>query len=180
MAKDYFNIKPVVVDSNIKMNIRIRTDNPEEVGADRIANAVAVYEIYGGPSIIVDFGTATTFCALDREGNYLGGAIAPGLEICSFALFEKTAKLPEVELIEPEYAIGKTTVKAIQSGIYFAHLGLVKELINQFKRELGGDCRVIATGGQAELIEKRCILIDKIDPLLTLKGLRIIFQLNSN
>ena len=179
MAWSYFHVKPLMVKSDIVLNIKIKVDYPQEVGADRIANAVAVYDLYGGPAIILDFGTATTFCALDKEGNYMGGAIAPGLELSSNALFEKTAKLPEVELVEPEYVIGRNTIQAIQSGVYLGHLGLTRELIGRFKQELTGNPRVIATGGLAELIEKGCVLIDTVDPQLTLKGLKIIYRLNS-
>lgn len=178
MAQDYFKVKPLIVNSSLALNIKMKVDYPEEVGADRIANAVAAYELYGSPAIIIDFGTATTFCALDRNGNYIGGAIAPGLELASNALFEKTAKLPEVELIEPEQAIGRNTIQAIQSGVYLGHLGLTRELIERFKGELKGNPTVIATGGLGEIIEKGCRLIDRIDPLLTLKGLKILYQLN--
>jgi len=168
----------MIVDHRLKLNITMKVDYPQEVGADRIANAVAVYELYGSPAIIIDFGTATTFCALDKNGNYIGGAISPGLELSSNALFEKTAKLPEVELTEPDHAIGRNTIQAIQSGVYLGHLGLTKEIIKRFKNELTGNPRVIATGGLGELIERGCTLIDKVDSLLTLKGLKIIYYLN--
>ncbi len=178
MSEDYFHVKPMIVDYHLKLNINMKVDYPEEVGADRIANAVAAYELYGSPAIIIDFGTATTFCALDKDANYIGGAIAPGLELSSNALFEKTAKLPEVELIEPAHAIGRNTIQAIQSGVYLGHLGLTKELIKRFKNELTGNPRVIATGGLGEMIERGCTLIDKVDSLLTLKGLKMIYYLN--
>lgn len=179
MSRIYFNIKPIVVSSEINLNIKIKTDYPEELGADRIVNAVAVSSIYGAPAIIIDYGTATTFCALDRDKNYIGGAIAPGLELSSNALFERTAKLPEVELTEPQHAIGKNTIQAIQSGIILGHLGLTRELVERFQNELKGNPKVIATGGLAELIAKTCPIIDKVDPLLTLKGLNIIYKLNA-
>jgi type III pantothenate kinase len=179
MSRIYFDIKPIVVSSEIKLNIKIKTDYPEELGADRIVNAVAVSSIYGAPAIIIDYGTATTFCALDQDKNYIGGAIAPGLELSSNALFERTAKLPEVELIEPQHAIGKNTVQAIQSGIILGHLGLTRELVERFQHELKGSPKVIATGGLAELIARSCPLIDKVDSLLTLKGLNIIYKLNA-
>jgi len=178
MSKDYFQVQPLIVDYQLKLNIKIKLDYPQEIGADRIANAVAVYELYGGPAIIIDFGTATTFCALDKNGNYLGGAIAPGLELSSNALFEKTAKLPEVELVEPKYAIGRNTIQAIQSGVYLGHLGLTRELIERIKKELTGNPLVIATGGLAKLMGKGCSMIDKVDPFLTLNGLKIIYHLN--
>jgi len=179
MSKVYFNLQPIVVNSDIKLNINIKTDYPEEVGADRIVNAVAASSIYKVPSIIIDYGTATTFCALDKDKNYLGGAIAPGIELSSNALFERTAKLPEVELINPGHAIGKNTIQAIQSGIVLGHLGLTRELVGRFKEELKGKPKVIATGGLAELIASSCPIIDKVDPLLTLRGLSIVYNLNS-
>ncbi|MCK4241248.1 MAG: type III pantothenate kinase, partial [Candidatus Atribacteria bacterium] len=128
--------------------------------------------------IIVDFGTATTFCAVNADGVYLGGAIAPGLEISVEALFEKTAKLPKIELIKPKHSIGSNTITAMQSGMFFGYLGLINELIRRFKRELGEDSVVVATGGQAELIGNESKLIDKIDPLLTLEGLHLIYEMN--
>lgn len=179
MSKTYFKVEPIVVNSEINLNIKIKTDYPDELGADRIVNAVAAYNIYGVPAIIIDYGTATTFCALDQHKNYIGGAIAPGIELSSNALFEKTAKLPEVELIEPKNAIGKNTIRAIQSGVYLGHIGLTRELVNRFKKELKGNPKVIATGGLAELIARSCPIIDEVDPLLTLRGLKIIYQLNS-
>ncbi len=179
MSKTYFKVEPIIVNSGINLNIKIKTDYPDELGADRIVNAVAAYNIYGVPAIIIDYGTATTFCALDQNKNYIGGAIAPGIELSSNALFEKTAKLPEVELIEPKNAIGKNTIQAIQSGVYLGHIGLTRELVKRFKKELKGNPKVIATGGLAELISRSCPIIDKVDPLLTLRGLKIIYQLNS-
>lgn len=179
MSKKYFNLKPIIVNSGINLNIKIKTDYPEEVGADRIVNAVAVCDIYKVPAIIIDYGTATTFCAVDKDKNYIGGAIAPGIELSSSALFEKTAKLPTVELIEPKLSIGKNTIQSIQSGVYLGHIGLTKEMIGNFKKELKGKAMVIATGGLAEQIGNKCLMIDKIDSLLSLKGLRIIYKLNS-
>ncbi len=179
MSRVYFGLQPIVVNSKINLNIKIRTDYPEELGADRIVNAAAVSSIYEVPAIIIDYGTATTFCALDKDKNYLGGAIAPGIELSSNALFERTAKLPEVELIKPEQSIGKNTIQALQSGIVLGHLGLTGKLIECFKNELKGKPVVIATGGLAELIGKSCPEIDKVDSLLTLKGLNIIYKLNN-
>jgi len=178
MAIDYFKVSALVVEPGIKTGIHIKTDNPKEVGADRIVNAIAAYKLYGGPVIIVDFGTATTFCAVNAEGVYLGGAIAPGIEISAEALFEKTAKLPKVELIKPKHCIGSNTVSAMQSGLFFGYLGLTNELIRRFKKELGEDSLVVATGGYAELIGNKSKLIDKIDSLLTLEGLRMIYEMN--
>ncbi len=178
MSLDYFKISPLVVSPGIKTEIRIKTDNPKEVGADRIVNAIAAYKLYGGPVIIVDFGTATTFCAVNAEGVYLGGAIAPGINISADALAEKAAKLPEIEIIKPKNSIGSNTISAMQSGIFFGYLGLTNELIRRIKRELGKEALVVATGGQAELIAKETKLIDKINPFLTLEGLRLVYEMN--
>ena len=178
MSKDYFKVTAIVVEPGIRTGICIKLDNPKELGADRIVNAIAAYELYGGPVIIVDFGTATTFCAVDKEGNYLGGAIVPGIEISEEALFEKTAKLPKIELIQPEHSIGSNTISAMQSGIFFGYLGLTNELISRFKKELGGNPLVVATGGDAELIGNASKLINKINPFLTLEGLRLVYEMN--
>lgn len=178
MSLDYFKISPIIVGPGIKTGICIKLDNPKEVGADRIVNAIAAYKLYGGPVIIVDFGTATTFCAISKEGDYLGGAIAPGIEISAEALFEKTAKLPKIELVKPKHSIGSNTISAMQSGMFFGYLGLVNELIRRFKRKLGEDSVVVATGGQAELMGNESKFIDKINPFLTLQGLRMVYEMN--
>lgn len=178
MSKDYFKVTAIVVGPGIKTGICIKLDNPKEVGADRIVNAIAAYDLYGGPVIIVDFGTATTFCAVDKEGNYLGGAIAPGIDISEKALSEKTAKLPKIELIDPKKAIGSNTISAMQSGIFYGYLGLTGELIRRIKKELGEDSLVVATGGEAELIGNTSNEIDKINPFLTLEGLRLVYEMN--
>ena len=178
MSLDYFKVSALIVGPGVKTGICIKTDNPKEVGADRIVNAIAAYKLYGGPVIIVDFGTATTFCAVNADGVYLGGAIAPGLEISAEALVEKTAKLPKVELTKPKHSIGSNTITAMQSGIFFGYLGLTNELIRRFKIELGEDSVVVATGGQAELIGNESKLIDKVNPLLTLEGLHLIYEMN--
>jgi type III pantothenate kinase len=178
MSADYFKVSPIIVGPGIKTGIYIKTDNPKEVGADRIVNAIAAYKLYGGPVIIVDFGTATTFCAVNKDGVYLGGAIAPGIEISAEALAEKTAKLPKIEVTKPQHSIGSNTITAMKSGIFFGYLGLTNELIRRFKRELGEDSLVVATGGQAELIGNECNLIDKINPFLTLKGLYLVYEMN--
>ena len=178
MSKDYFKVTAIVVGPGIKTGICIKLDNPKEVGADRIVNAIAAYDLYGGPVIIVDFGTATTFCAVDKEGNYLGGAIAPGIDISEKALSEKTAKLPKIELIDPKKCIGSNTISAMQSGIFYGYLGLTGELIRRIKKELGEDSLVVATGGEAELIGNTSSEIDKINPFLTLEGLRLVYEMN--
>jgi len=178
MSIDYFNTKAIIVGPGIKTGICLKVNNPKEVGADRIVNAIAAYDLYGGPVIIVDFGTAITFCAVDRAGNYLGGAIAPGMAISEKALAEKTAKLPKIELTNPKKSIGSNTVSAMQSGIFYGYLGLIGELTRRIKQELGEDALVVATGGEAELIGNASNAIDKINPFLTLEGLRLVHEMN--
>jgi type III pantothenate kinase len=175
----YSGINPLVVGPGVKTGIDIKYDNPKEVGSDRIVNAVAAIHKYGGPVILVDFGTATTFCAVSEKGEYLGGAIAPGIIISSDALFQRAAKLPRVELIKPERYVCKNTVSSMQSGIVFGYAGLVEHMIRNMKKELGWDhAKVIATGGLARLIAGQTQAIDVVDGLLTLDGLHIIYQLN--
>ncbi|MCD5407350.1 MAG: type III pantothenate kinase [Desulfotomaculum sp.] len=177
MSQKYFNVKPVVVGPGLKTGLPIKMDDPREVGADRIVNAVAGYSLYGGPLIIVDFGTATTFCAINQKGEYLGGAIAPGIGISTEALFAQTAKLPRVELKCPATAIGKNTIHSMQSGIIFGYAGLVDEIIKRIQKELGAG-QVIATGGLAGLIAGVSAAITKEEPFLTLTGLHLIYQRN--
>lgn len=178
MIKRYFGIESLLVGPEIRTDLNIKYENPREVGADRIVNAVAGIKLYGAPLIIVDFGTATTFCAIAENGDYLGGAIAPGLGIASEALFLRTAKLPRIELIKPRNAIGQNTVSSMQSGLYYGYIGLIEAMIKRFKSEMNAAPRVIATGGIAELIAGDTELIDAINPYLTLEGLRIIYELN--
>ena len=178
MSADYFKVSPIIIGPGIKTGIYIKTDHPNEVGADRIVNAIAAYKLYGGPVIIIDFGTATTFCAVNKDGVYLGGAIAPGIEISAEALAEKTAKLPKIEVSKPQHSIGSNTIAAMKSGIFFGYLGLTNELIRRFKKELGEDSLVVATGGYSELIGNECNLIDKINPFLTLIGLYLVYEMN--
>jgi type III pantothenate kinase len=170
---------PVVVGPSVRTGIQIRIDNPREVGADRIANTAAVHQLHGGPAIVIDLGTATTFDVVSKDGDYLGGAIAPGLGITADALVRRTAQLPKVELTFPERAIGRNTVAAMQSGLVIGYVGLVKELVARLKSELGGNPKVIATGGMAETIAASTGVIDLVSPRLTLEGIRIIYELNS-
>ena len=175
----YFGIEPVVVGTGTRTGVRILYENPREVGADRIVDVVAALRLYGPPPlIIVDFGTATVFDAVSAEGDYLGGAIAPGIGISSEALFERAAKLYRVEFERPKSAIGKNTVAAIQSGTLFGYVGLIEGMVARFKKELGGSARVIATGGWAERLAKETRIFDAVDPNLTLTGLRLVHDMN--
>lgn len=173
-----FNKTPLVVEAGIRTGMKIVYDQPKEVGADRIANAVAAARVYGGPAIVVDFGTATTFDAISAEGDYIGGAISPGIGIASDALVSHTAKLPRIELIRPKTSIGRNTVSAMQSGILFGYVGLVDGLVNRIRKELGGKAVVIATGGLAEVIAKESTTVTVVDQNLTLTGLWHLYQLN--
>jgi type III pantothenate kinase len=174
----YFNIKPLIVGPGIKTGMPIFYDNPKEVGADRIVNAVAAYDKYRKESIIVDFGTATTFDYVSPKGEYMGGCIAPGIVISSEALFERASKLPRVEFSKPKTVITKDTVSAIQAGIMFGYAGLVDGIVNRMKAEVKTNPLVIATGGLARIVAKETKTIDKIEDMLTLEGLRIIYELN--
>ncbi|OWZ83270.1 type III pantothenate kinase [Natranaerobius trueperi] len=178
MSVKFMNIKPQTVGPGIRTGVNIQYDNPKEVGADRIVNAVAGYELYGAPLIIVDFGTATTFCAISRQGNYLGGAIAPGISISTNALFEVAAKLPRVELTKPERVIGKDTISSMQSGIFYGFIGQVDGIIKKMKKEFSREPKVIATGGMAQFIYRESETIDVLNTFLTLEGLRIIHERN--
>lgn len=178
MAEKYFGVKPLVVGPGVKTSMPIKYDNPKEVGADRIVNAIAAIELYGGQLIIVDFGTATTFCAISKAGEYLGGAIAPGIGISTEALVAKAAKLPRIELAKPKTVIGKTTITSMQSGIIFGFVGQVDGIVNRIKAEMGTDTKVVATGGLAELISRESSTIDIVNPNLTLEGLRVIYERN--
>ncbi|MEW6032455.1 MAG: type III pantothenate kinase [Bacillota bacterium] len=178
MAVKYLGLHPLVVGPGVRTGMNILYEDPKEVGADRIVNAVAAYSKYGGPLIVVDFGTATTFDAIAADGAYLGGAIAPGIGISTEALFEHAAKLSRIELSRPRSVIGKTTVASMQSGIIFGFAGQVDEVVRRMRRELGGKARVVATGGFAELIARETSTIEVVDPLLTLEGLRLIYLKN--
>jgi len=174
----YLKKMPLVVDAGVKTGVRVRYEPPRAVGADRVCDAAAVQYIYGGPACVVDFGTATTFNAISEEGDYLGGAIAPGLGIAADALFTRAAKLTRVDLARPPSVIGKNTPHAIQSGLLFGYVGLVEGMVARFYEELGPDMKVIATGGLSEIVAKETDVIHHIAPWLTLDGLRIIWQLN--
>jgi len=174
----YFHLSPLVVGAGAKTGVRIRMDNPREVGADRIVNAAAAHHLYSGPIIIADLGTATTFDTVSKEGDYLGGAIAPGIVTAAEALFMRAAMLPRVELVHPKRAIGTSTVAAMQSGIVFGYVGLIEGMVARIQQELGEKATVVATGGYAELIAKETAVIDVVNPDLTLIGLRLIYLMN--
>lgn len=178
VCRTYLNHDPLVVDAGVRTGVRILYDEPGMVGADRIVDAVAAYRLYGGPACIVDFGTATTFDAISADGDYLGGAIAPGIGIAADALFARTAKLPRVEIARPPSVIGRNTVHAIQSGLLFGYVSLVEGMVARFRAELGPNMKVIGTGGLAELIAKETPAIEILAPWLTLDGLRMIYEMN--
>jgi type III pantothenate kinase len=177
-CRGYLGQVPLVVDAGVKTGVRIRYEDPRAVGADRIVDAVAVQRLYGGPACVVDFGTATTFDAITTEGDYLGGAIAPGIGIASEALFIRTAKLPRVDLQRPPNAIGRNTVHAMQSGLLFGYVALTEGMVARFRAELGPEMKVIATGGLAEIIARETNVLQIIAPWLTLDGLRFIWEMN--
>lgn len=179
MVESYLGLSPMIVGPGIRTGVRILYEDPRGVGADRILNALAAHRLYGGPAVVIDFGTATTFDAISSDGDYLGGAIAPGIGLAAEALFQHTAKLPRVELVTPKSAIGKNTPSAMQSGLIFGYVGLVEGLVNRFRRELGENTKVIATGGLAPLVAKETASIQIVDPKLTLYGLKLLFALNS-
>ena len=179
MCRNYFGINPLTVAPGVKTGINIKYENPRELGGDRIANAVAAYELYGGPCITIDFGTATSFGVISAKGEFLGGAICPGIKLAAEALTEKAAKLPRFELVKPDCAIGKNTITNMQAGIVFGYVGQVNYLVDRFRQELGAPtARVIATGGLALLLSEETDRIDVLDGLLTLKGLCLIYAKN--
>jgi len=177
-CEQYLHLKPLVVDVGIKTGVRILYEDPRAVGADRVADAVAVHRLYGGPACVIDFGTATTFNAINARGEYLGGAITAGVNLAADALFEHAAKLPPVDLARPPSVIGKNTVYAMQSGLLFGYVSMVEGMVSRFRAELGDEMKVIATGGLAKSIALETDTIDIIDPWLTLEGLRLIWEMN--
>lgn len=178
MCRTYFGLDPLVVGPGLRTGMPILYENPLEVGADRIVAAVAAYEKHGGPAVIVDFGTATTFDAVSAKGEYLGGAIAPGIQIAAEALYLKTARLPRIEIRKPKQAIGRTTVSSMQSGLYFGYIGLVTNIIDEVRKEIGKNAKVIATGGFGGEITPEVPAIDHYEPDLILEGLKIIYERN--
>lgn len=187
LSQKYFDTRAIVIGPGIKTGLVVKYDNPKQVGADRIVNAVAAHAKYGGPLIVIDLGTATTFCAITAKAEYIGGTIAPGLKISSDALFEKTAKLPKVELEEPGSVICRNTINSMQSGLVYGHMGLVEFIVKKMKRELAEYCKgeiseedikVITTGGLATLVNSGVDCIDYVDKLLTLEGLEMIYRKN--
>ena len=178
-CKTYLDLDPFVVDAGVKTGLKIRYEDPKHaLGADRVVDAVAVLDLYGGPACVVDFGTATTFDAISADGEYLGGAISPGIGIAADALFQRTSKLPQVDLNRPPSVIGNNTVHAIQSGLLFGYVALVEGMVARFRTELGSGMNVIGTGGLAEVIAKETDVLEILAPWLTLDGLRIVWEMN--
>ena len=180
LAESHFGVRPLVVGAGTRTGVRVRYDPPRDVGADRIVDAAAAFSAYGGPVIVVDIGTATVLDAVTEDGDYLGGAIAPGVSIAADSLFHATAMLRRVELAAPPSAIGRNTVHALQSGLVFGYSELVRGMVRRFDSELGGGAKVIATGGLAQIIENDPKIFDAIDPDLTLSGLKLVYDMNAD
>jgi type III pantothenate kinase len=177
-CREYLRQEPLVVDAGVKTGIKVRYEDPKAVGADRICDAVAVMKLYGGPACVVDFGTATTFNALTKDGEYLGGAITAGINLAAEALYTRAAKLPRIDLQVPPSVIGRNTVHAMQSGLLFGYVSMIEGMVARFRAELGDGMKVVATGGLAEVVAKETKVIEIIAPWLTLEGLRLIWELN--
>jgi type III pantothenate kinase len=177
-CREYLKQEPLVVDAGVKTGIKIRYEDPRAVGADRVCDAVAVMKLYGGPACVVDFGTATTFNAVTKDGEYLGGAITAGINLAAEALYTHAAKLPRIDLQVPPSVIGRNTVHAMQSGLLFGYVSMVEGMVARFRSELGSGMKVVATGGLAEVVAKETKVVDIIAPWLTLDGLRMIWELN--
>lgn len=179
-VRKYLFKEPMIVGPGIKTGLNIKCDNPKEIGADRIVNAVAAFDIYKSALIIVDFGTATTFCAVSSKGEYLGGVICPGIKISLEALFLQTAKLPRIEIAKPENVIGRNTINSMQSGIVYGYIGQVDYLVKRMKKEMkDNEIKVIATGGLAKVISEESVMIDEVNGFLTLEGLKLIYNRNN-
>ena len=179
LCRDWFDVEPLIARSELDWGFAIRIDRPEEVGADRLLNALAAHQRYGGPLVVIDFGTATTFDVVGADGAYLGGVIAPGINLSLEALHQAAARLPRIGIGRPPGVIGRSTVPAMQSGIYWGYVGLVEGLVARIKGEFGGPMKVVATGGLAPLFAEATLVIEQIDPDLTLDGLRLLAQRNS-
>lgn len=175
-VRKYMAVEPIVVNNEMDFGLKIKYENASEVGADRLVNAYAAYEMYGGPLVIIDFGTATTFCAVSDKGEYLGGAICPGVKISLEALYENTAKLPRVDIGKPKNVIGASTVEAMRSGTFYSYVGGVDYIAGKFKQELGENTKVVATGGLARLIAEDSCLIDIVNPNITIEGLNMLYK----
>jgi type III pantothenate kinase len=178
VCQEYLGISPLVVEPGVRTGIRISIDNAREVGPDRVVNAVAAHHLYGEPVIIIDLGTAITFDVVSDGGDYLGGAIAPGIAIATEALFTRTAMLPRIELVRPKQVIGRSTISAMQSGIIFGYVGLIEGMVRRIEQELGSKTRVVATGGYAQLLAQETPAIEIVNSDLTLIGLRLIYEMN--
>ena len=180
LYKNYFKVDPLVVEAGVKTGIKICMDNPREVGPDRVVNGVAAFKLYGGPCIVIDIGTAITFDVVAKNGDYIGGAIAPGIAIATEALFNRTAALPRVELEHPKKAIGTNTIAAMQSGIVYGYVGLIEGVVSRIQAEIRDHARVIATGGYSNLLAEHSKIIDVVNPDLTLIGLKLIYNMNKS
>ena len=179
MCQKHLNIQPLVVEAGVKTGIRIRVDNPKEVGADRVVAAVAAHYLYGKPAIIIDMGTAITFDVVSQDGDYLGGAIAPGIDVAVEALFARTAMLPRIRLVRPKQVVGRNTVAAMQSGIFFGYIALIEGMIQRMQEELGSQAKVVATGSYAHFIARETPAIDIVNQDLVLTGLRLIYEMST-